>query len=138
MYQYKCVLDRVVDGDTVDVHIDLGFDVWLRHQRVRLSGIDCPEVRTRDDVEKIFGNAAMDRVVEVLSAETIVLDSQAFEGKFGRILGDFYVAGDSRSLTEILLEERHAVLYDLPDEEKQQAVLENRRILVETGKVIVQ
>ena len=55
MYEYKCRIDRVVDGDTVDVDIDLGFGVWLREERVRMYGIDTPESRTRDLVEKNMG-----------------------------------------------------------------------------------
>ena len=54
MYEYKCKIRKVVDGDTVDVDIDLGFGVWLRKQRVRLVGIDTPESRTKDLQEKIW------------------------------------------------------------------------------------
>ena len=60
MYEYRVKIVRVVDGDTVDVDIDLGFGVWLKKQRVRLYGIDTPESRTRDLVEKRFGNMAKD------------------------------------------------------------------------------
>ena len=55
MYQYNCRIVRVVDGDTVDVDIDLGFDVWLKKQRIRLYGVDTPESRTRDLEEKKHG-----------------------------------------------------------------------------------
>ena len=58
MYEYKCKIRKVVDGDTVDVDIDLGFGVWLRKQRVRLVGIDTPESRTKDLEEKKYGLAA--------------------------------------------------------------------------------
>ena len=58
MYEYKCKIRKVVDGDTVDVDIDLGFGVWLRKQRVRLVGIDTPESRTKDLEEKNYGLAA--------------------------------------------------------------------------------
>ena len=54
MYEYKCKLIKVVDGDTVDVDIDLGFGVWLRKERVRIMGIDTPESRTSDKVEKVL------------------------------------------------------------------------------------
>ena len=60
MFEYKCKMVKVVDGDTVDVDIDLGFGVWLRKQRIRLYGIDTPESRTSDDVEKVYGLAAKD------------------------------------------------------------------------------
>ena len=63
MYEYKCKMVKVVDGDTVDVDIDLGFGVWMRDQRIRLYGIDTPESRTSDDKEKVYGLAAKDFVV---------------------------------------------------------------------------
>ena len=58
MYEYRANINRVVDGDTVDVDIDLGFGVWMKDERVRLAGIDTPESRTRDKVEKKFGLAS--------------------------------------------------------------------------------
>ena len=58
MYEYRCEIVRVVDGDTVDINIDLGFGVWLNDERVRLMGVDTPESRTSDKVEKLFGYAA--------------------------------------------------------------------------------
>ena len=66
MYEYKCKILRVVDGDTVDVDIDLGFGVWMHKERVRINGIDTPESRTRDKEEKVFGLAAKERVKELL------------------------------------------------------------------------
>ena len=62
MYEYKCKVTRVVDGDTVDIDIDLGFGVWLHKERVRIYGIDTPESRTRDKVEKRFGLLAKEFV----------------------------------------------------------------------------
>ena len=70
MYEYKAKLIKVVDGDTVDVDIDLGFGVWLRNERVRIMGIDTPESRTRDKVEKLFGLAAKKALKELLKKET--------------------------------------------------------------------
>ena len=69
MYHYKAKLVRVIDGDTIDVDIDLGFDVWLKRQRVRLAGIDAPESRTRNKAEKVLGLAAKARLTELCSAE---------------------------------------------------------------------
>ena len=66
MYEYKCKIRKVVDGDTVDIDIDLGFGVWLNDERVRIIGIDTPESRTSDKVEKIFGLAAKERVKHLL------------------------------------------------------------------------
>ena len=66
MYEYNSVIRKIVDGDTVDVDIDLGFGVWLKDQRIRLHGIDTPECRTRDAEEKIFGLAAKNFVISSL------------------------------------------------------------------------
>ena len=114
MYEYKAKLVKVVDGDTVDVDIDLGFGVWLKNERVRIMGIDTPESRTRDKVEKIFGLAAKDRVEELIKKDMILKtfaakDGEDMKGKFGRILGDFMVG--EKMLTEILIQEGHAVKY---------------------------
>jgi micrococcal nuclease len=68
VYEYRVKIRRVVDGDTVDVDIDLGFGVWLKKQRIRLYGIDTPESRTRDHVEKRFGNMAKDYLKSRLSS----------------------------------------------------------------------
>ena len=67
MYEYRCDVLKVIDGDTVDVDIDLGFGVVLKDERVRIIGIDTPESRTSDKVEDIFGEAAKARVKELMS-----------------------------------------------------------------------
>ena len=71
MYEYKCKVIRVVDGDTVDVNIDLGFGVWLHKERVRIQGIDTPESRTRDLAEKKLGLAAKERNKELLEKDGV-------------------------------------------------------------------
>ena len=116
MYEYKCKILRVVDGDTVDVDIDLGFGVWMHKERVRMMGIDTPESRTRDKVEKAFGLASKDRLKELLPIGSIgVLKTEIDrsgedkKGKFGRILGDFII--EDKRATDILIEEGHAVAY---------------------------
>ena len=119
MYEYRAKINRVVDGDTVDVDIDLGFGIVLTDERVRIMGIDTPESRTSDKVEKLFGLASKYRLQELLG-EYAILKTQVskngedMKGKFGRILGDFIVEefeGDERMVTEILIEEGHAVAY---------------------------
>ena len=65
MHEYNVNILKVVDGDTVDVDIDLGFGVWLRNERVRIVGIDTPESRTSDKIEKIFGEAAKQRLTSL-------------------------------------------------------------------------
>ena len=94
MYEYRVNVVKVVDGDTVDVDIDLGFGVWLKDERVRIMGIYTPESRTSDKVEKKFGLASKARLKSLLG-KTAVLKTQInkngedMKGKFGRILGDF-------------------------------------------------
>jgi micrococcal nuclease len=110
MYEYLCVIKRVVDGDTVDVDIDLGFDVWLHNERIRIVGIDAPETRTTDLVEKQLGVSAKQRAEQLLPVGTDqILHSKSFKGKFGRVLGDFSING--RMFSEIMLSENHATRY---------------------------
>ena len=108
MYHYKAKLVRVIDGDTIDVDIDLGFDVWLKRQRVRLAGIDAPESRTRNKAEKVLGLAAKARLTELCSAE-MQLESLG-TGKFGRILG-IPKTSDGVRICSMLIDEGHAVEY---------------------------
>jgi micrococcal nuclease len=113
--EYDVVVVKIVDGDTVDVDIDLGFGVTLRDERVRIMGIDTPESRTRDKVEDLFGEAAKERLKVLMKdgGKLITTEDRKGEdmkGKFGRILGDFRI-GDGRKVTDILIEEGHAVAY---------------------------
>ena len=127
MYEYKIIIDRWVDGDTVDVDIDLGFGVWLRDERVRLYGIDTPESRTSDDIEKIYGFAAKEYLERYLSAGNIVLKTKTYDakGKFGRILGELW-AFDT-NINERMVEENHAVRYEGQSKEDiKEAHLKNR------------
>jgi len=91
VFEYNCTIVRVIDGDTVDVDIDLGFGVWLKKQRIRLYGIDTPESRTRDLEEKKYGNLAKEFVQFHLPVgETRILSTvKDAVGKYGRILGKF-------------------------------------------------
>ena len=117
MYTYKAKLDRVVDGDTVDVNIDLGFDISV-HKRVRFAGINTPESRTRDLEEKAKGLAAKDRVKAILSEnDTFIIESKEL-GKYGRVLGEIFIENIDgstgltlRSLNKLLINEGHAVEY---------------------------
>ena len=107
MYEYRCVLRRVVDGDTIDVDIDLGFKVWLRKERVRLYGINTPESRTRNLAEKKLGLLAKKRLKELLQKNFTIRTEKDGKGKFGRILGVPYVEG--HNICEQLIEEGHAL-----------------------------
>ena len=128
MYEYKCKVTRVVDGDTVDIDIDLGFGVWLHKERVRIYGIDTPESRTRDKIEKRFGLLAKEFVEQFVKGSSVILRTQKYDakGKFGRILGDIIV--DDKSLSETMIQEHHAVAYHGQSKEDiQEAHLANRR-----------
>ena len=91
MFEYQCKIVKIIDGDTVDVDIDLGFGVWLKKQRIRLYGIDTPESRTRDLEEKKYGLVAKEFVeahLPVGSTRTLTTVKDKV-GKYGRILGKF-------------------------------------------------
>lgn len=140
MYEYRAKILRVVDGDTVDVDIDLGFGVVLANERVRIMGIDTPESRTADNTEKAFGLAAKSRLAELLG-KTAVLRTQVskkgedMKGKFGRILGDF-VGPEGKMITAIMAEEGHCVPYFGGSKEDVQAQhMKNRERLLKEGKV---
>ena len=147
MYEYRCKVLKVVDGDTADVDIDLGFGIVLTDERVRLMGIDTPESRTSDKVEDLFGEAAKARLKELIAGTSgpilrtqINKDGEDMKGKFGRILGDFscyHAQTDSwRMATEILIEEGHAVPYMGGSKDDTQAADEvNRQRLLEEGVV---
>ena len=141
--EYDVTLIKVVDGDTVDVDIDLGFGVCLKDERVRIMGIDTPESRTSDKVEKVFGLAAKDRLKELLheGARLITTEDKSGEdmkGKFGRILGDFKTP-DGKLVTDIMIEEGHCVAYFGGSKEDVQAQhMVNRKKLLREGVVSAQ
>lgn len=120
MYEYNAQVDKVVDGDTIDCTIDLGFHTWKKI-RVRMAGINTPESRTRDLEEKERGLAAKDRLEEILkyNDNTCILKVSGL-GKFGRALATVHVKSLSPTTTEsltlvnvnqLLIEEGHAVEY---------------------------
>ncbi len=106
-YIYICEIVKVVDGDTIDCAVSLGFDVSVR-QRIRLYGVDAPESRTRDLEQKKYGKASKKFVKEFLDSDYILLKTRE-KGKYGRYLGDFCV-GD-KWLCDELIKAHHAVPY---------------------------
>lgn len=144
MYQYNVSVVKVVDGDTIDVDIDLGFGMTYKKQRVRLMGIDTPESRTRDLEEKKFGKASKKHLKKLLeSAERISLISHD-KGKFGRILGEIYihfneghpVYGTEINVNQQMIDDHHAVEYSGENKDLVESLhLENRKILIEKGLV---
>ena len=112
-YIYRAKLERVVDGDTVDAMIDLGFDTWVK-RRIRFMGVDTWECRTRNKEEKVKGLAAKAYVKDLLENS----DDGKFSiishgvGKYGRVLGELFVKGHEKSVNELLKENGHAYEYD--------------------------
>ena len=115
MFEYNFNLIKVVDGDTVDIDIDLGFGVWLRNQRIRIMGIDTPESRTSDPVEKKYGILAKEQVEKYLVNCKKFKSFKDEKGKFGRILGDFevyhYTSGRWMLMAEAMIQENYGVRY---------------------------
>ena len=134
MYEYSCTVERVVDGDTIDVVLDLGFDILYR-SRVRLYGIDTPESRTRDKDEKARGKMASAFLKEAIEGgNKIVIQTKLKDsrGKFGRVLGNIVV--DEENINQSMIDANLAVAYyGQSKNEVEQEHLENRRILIEKG-----
>lgn len=130
MYEYRVEIKRVVDGDTVDVDIDLGFGIWMKNERIRLYGIDTPESRTRDLEEKKYGLAAKMFLENMLDDTKIIMKTNKdAEGKFGRILGSFWRTTNyvDQSINDYLVEKHHAVrYYGQSKEDIKEQHLENR------------
>ena len=144
MYDYKATVTRIVDGDTIDVDVDLGFDTWLKKQRVRMHGIDTPESRTRDLVEKAYGKLSTKYLEDRIPVGSIVKLKSHGKGKFGRILGSiygwldvFYPAEDQWdgiSINNHMIRDGYAVKYH-GQSKKDIALshLENRKLLDSKG-----
>ena len=142
MYEYECTIRKVVDGDTIDVDINLGFNTWINNERVRLYGIDTPESRTRDLEEKKFGlyaKSVVDKYLPVGSKQVLVTHLDKV-GKFGRILGECRIYDGEqdrqKTINEYMIRKSIEVEYkgQSKDEIKQQH-LKNREVLYEQGTV---
>ena len=136
MYEYNCTIKRVVDGDTVDIDIYLGFDVVLSNQRVRLYGIDTPESRTRDLVEKKYGKAASRFLEKSLEKGARIKTRKDAKGKYGRILGEFIVydaeTDSYRSVNQIMIDKHLAVeYYGQSKDDIEAAHIKNRELVEE-------
>ena len=130
MYEYNCKVKRVVDGDTVDVVIDLGFDIHFA-TRVRLYGMDTPESRTRNKDEKVRGYMSKDFLEEWMEKDDVIIRTRRDKkGKFGRVLGEMIVRGEN--VNKLMVKECLAVEYygqSKDDIEKQHML--NREVLIE-------
>ena len=114
-YIYRGKLERVVDGDTIDALIDVGFDIWIK-KRIRYSGIDTWESRTRDLAEKAKGLEAKARNKELLmevSSKSGYFRMRSYGvGKYGRVLAEIFIDGEDKSLNQLLIENGHAYVYE--------------------------
>ena len=111
MFEYQCKIVKVIDGDTADVDIDLGFGVWMKKQRVRFYGVDTPESRTSDKEEKVYGMIAKEFVQDhlPLGSTQVLRTHKDSVGKYGRILGEFIV--NDTTLNQLLIDTHNAVAY---------------------------
>jgi|TARA_R110001606_G_C15007923_1_gene608081 micrococcal nuclease len=111
MYEYQCKVVKVIDGDTADVDIDLGFGVWMKKQRIRFYGVDTPESRTRDKEEKVYGLMAKEFVLSHLpvGSTQVLRTKKDGVGKYGRILGEFVI--DDTTVNQLLIDTHNAVAY---------------------------
>mgnify|MGYP001410238611 FL=1 len=133
MFTYNVTINRIVDGDTAKVDIDLGFGIVYSNQTIRFWGIDTPESRTRDLEEKYYGKLASQYVKDrLVVGEKYQMRTEIDKGKYGRILGEFFI--DGVSLNQQMIEENMAVKYMGQSKEDIEAEhLENRLKLNEKG-----
>jgi micrococcal nuclease len=139
MYQYKAKILKVLDGDTVDIDLDLGFNIVLANQRVRMSGIDTPESRTTDSEEKVRGQLSKKRLADKLPVGSWVRietqKSDSNDDKFGRILAVF-IMEDGTSLNQWMIDNNYAVLYNGENKELVQEMHRyNKQKLIERGEL---
>ena len=133
MYEYSCKVERVVDGDTIDVVLDLGFDI-LHKCRVRLYGIDTPESRTRNLDEKARGKMAGAFLKEAVEEGEVVIQTKLKDskGKYGRVLGDVVV--DGKNINQLMIKCHLAVAYHGQSKDDVEAEhMLNRDILINKG-----
>ena len=111
MYEYYCEVTKIVDGDTLDVDIDLGFATKLTKQRIRMLGIDTPESRTRDLEEKSRGLLSKEFLINLCPVGSKIRLHSHGKGKFGRILGEIFTPEGEVSINKQMCDEGYAVEY---------------------------
>lgn len=126
MYEYKIKeIIKVVDGDTVDILIDLGFNVIYK-ERIRLANIDTPEVNSRNDQEKLLGNEAKEYLSIWLKNQNILKIKTTKDDKYGRILGEIYGDNDT-CINKLLVEKGYAWVYSINTNKDLNILLEKRK-----------
>lgn len=138
-YQYKCTFKKVIDGDTIIVDIDLGFNIILSDQSLRLIGIDTPESRSKDKIEKFFGllsKKAVENFINNNKTNEFIIETTLNndnDEKFGRILAKIY-NNNKECLNDWLINNNYAVAYNGENKEKVKNLhLENRKKLIDKG-----
>lgn len=139
MYTYKCRINKVLDGDTVEIDLDLGFNIILANQKVRMLGVDTPESRTANKEEKPRGLLSKKKLQEKLPVGSWVKitthKSDNNDDKFGRILGEF-ILEDGTNVNKWLIENNYAVPYLGENKELvQEAHQANKKKLIERGEL---
>ena len=139
-YEYNAKVTNVVDGDTIVVDIDLGFNVVLANQSVRLLGVDTPESRTSDKIEKVFGLASKDYTKSFIenSKKYVIIRTHKSDDseKFGRILGEIINPESKEVLNDLLVSDGYAVKYLGENKDNVKNIhLQNRKRLIDEGKV---
>lgn len=137
MYTYSAELLKVIDGDTIEVDFDLGFGVWLRNQRIRLSGIDTPESRTSNKEEKIRGDLSKAKLKEILTVGKRIVITTSIDPneKYGRILGTI-TNEQGVNVNKWLIENNYAVVYTGQNKDLvQEAHQKNAVILKARGEI---
>jgi micrococcal nuclease len=139
-YEYHAKVINVIDGDTIVVDIDLGFNVVLSNQSVRLLGVDTPESRTSDKIEKVFGLASKDYAKEFIEncKKQVILRTHKSDDseKFGRLLGEIINPNSKEVLNNSLVEEGFAVKYLGENKDNVKNLhLQNRKRLIDAGKI---
>ena len=134
MYEYNVKVIKIIDGDTIDVDIDLGFNTVLVKQRIRLFGIDTPESRTRNKEEKKRGLLSKAYLASKCPVGSTIRLRSHERGKFGRILGDIFEYNKTTSINDELVEEGYAVHYHgQSKEDLEEAHQANKQLLIEKG-----
>jgi len=139
MYTYKCRINKVLDGDTVDIDLDLGFNIVLANQRVRMIGVDTPESRTANKEEKVRGTLSKKKLSEKLpTGSWVKIQTHKDDGnddKFGRILGEF-ILEDGTNVNQWLIENNYAVPYQGENKELvQEGHQANKKKLIARGEL---
>ena len=134
MYEYKCTVLRIIDGDTLDVDVDLGFSVALKKQRIRMYDIDTPESRTRDKEEKVRGLLSKEFLKTFCPVGSDIRLISHGKGKYGRILGEIFTIYGEVSVNQHMCDEGYAVQYSGGSkEELKEKHLVNKEILIAKG-----